>query len=271
MFFCITFLIFFNIFKLLHLNNLNKKLETDNHDSKLNIFLKSKKGYFSFDRIRNFLISRGNPLNLSPISYLVIKFLLTILLFSIFISKNPTPLSILIQSLFTVLGFFLIDICYTISNISDSKEIRYDLPYAYDTLCLQNTAGVFIGNALKDLYMIVKNKRLKKALTELSAEIIFTNNIDKALDNFSLKFHSSYIDTFVMTIKQILLTGKAQDILEDISDGIKYENLTDSKKITNKIENHISLTEFLLYFGFTIIVIFSLIVLIKANIKNILI
>lgn len=221
---------------------------------KFSLFLKEKKGYLSYERINKLLKSKGNPCDLKPTEYIILKFLIAFIFFGCFSIG-----SLYLQGLLAaVLGFFLIDILNNLSDKKQMKYIRFELSDVCDFINIQNSAGVFLGTALSETYLIVKNKRFKKALTELAAEINITKNIDKSLENFASKFSSVEIDGFVMVMKQSLVTGKSRQALDDMSDSLKDTNMIIVETNTNKIKTTKVIIQLLMYIGVLSIVLYGM-------------
>lgn len=197
--------------------------------------LKKRKGYFSFKRINKYLKSKGQPFGITPSTFIFIKLGLAMLFF--FMGRAEG--GIIIGIGLGVLGFFVFDYIINISNASDNEKLAVDLSEIYDCLRIQNKGGVFIQNSLNECFLIAKNKRLKKALKELNNQIAVTKDIESSLDEFNSKFDCVYIDTFVMTIKQGLKTGKKEDAFNDISEALKETALVIEERKGKNIERKI--------------------------------
>lgn len=215
---------------------------------------KDEFGYFSYEKINSKLLKRGNPYNLNPAEYAVSKVLLSIIFFGIFAVGNAYLQGILSAAL----GFFIIDLLIYKTDKKEMRKIKFELADVYDAISIQTSAGVFIGTALANSYLIVKNKRLKRALTELAAEINITKDINKSLDNFSSKFSSIEIDSFSMIIKQSLVTGKSKQALDDMSNSLKDINLISVENETEKVNTVKTVFQLLMYIGILAIVIFGI-------------
>jgi Flp pilus assembly protein TadB len=243
--------------------NVLKSVSKDKIYQKINKILKNKKdGYFSFSRIESYLIIKGNPLNISPGAYLVMKFFCSILMiFAVFgISKN-----LFIAIFGIILGFFFIDLCLYISDKSDMKKIRFDLADVYDLVNIQTSAGVSISNAILDAYLTVRNKRFKRDLAVLSAEISITNDINRSLDSFEKKYNAVEINSFVMAIKQSIITGQTEKIFDDISDSLKESNFFSLQEEGNKIKSTKMIIQMLMYVGILSVIIFELFIEISKS------
>lgn len=249
--------------------NYNRKLKIQQKKAKSNkkqkyqkvedILKNRGKGYFSYDRISLFLKQNGNPLGLSPSGFLMSKFIIAFICFIVGTSE------IVLAILFCVIGFFILDLLYIYNNKKDMKKINFQLVDVYDFLNIQCSAGVFVGNALTEAYLIVRNKRLKRALAELCAEINLTKDINRALDNFLINFKSVEIESFVLAIKQSLKTGVLQQSLEDLSNSQKEINSITVDEETDRIKLSKDLIQVLMYLGIIALIFFGLITELSAG------
>lgn len=213
----------------------------------------NEKGYFSYERIEQYLKKNGSPLNLTPYSFIQYKVILSVLtLFAI-----TKEFNIFFGLIGSIIGFFLLDILIDISNSSDNDKIISDLSNIYDSLRIQTKAGVFITNALGECYLIAENKRLKKALSELNAELILNKNLERGIEEFNSKFNNNHIDLFCMTILQSAKSGKASETLSDLSEQIKEIDKSISSQKKNKISRKNTLIEMLIFIDILAILLFS--------------
>lgn len=240
----------------------NISMEKDKSYSLINNYLKTKKeGYFSYARINKFLKETGNPYDFSPAGYIVSKFLISFVTFLVFVFVQKYSWGIGAS----FLGFFFLDIYLKYKNRQDMKIIKRELSDVYDLLNIQTSAGVFMGTALSEAYLIVSNKRFARALNELSAEISITKDIGKALENFSTNFNSIEIEGFVMTIKQSLITGQAQQTIEDMSGILKDINLVEIQDQTNRIKSINNTIQVLIFLGIMATIVFALAIEIQKS------
>ncbi|WP_143315247.1 type II secretion system F family protein [Clostridium sp. HBUAS56017] len=237
--------------------NKNKKVES--FDKINNLLRKRETGYFSYERIFIYLKKNGNPLKVSPGGFIICKFLCSIICFVVFSEE------IILAILISILGFFIIDGVIYISNKQDMNKIKIQIVDVYDFLSIQTAAGVFIGLALTECYLMVKNKRLKTALAELCAEINLKKDVASALDKFGESFNSVEIDAFILTIKQSLRTGRIQQALEDLSNSQKDTNIILIQEQTNKIKISKDIIQLLMYFGIIMVIMFGLFIEVSKN------
>lgn len=245
--------------------NIKKKKKNKKNDSygKLNELMKrNEKGFFSYDRINKYLKKNGNPLKVSPAGYIIVKFLSSIIMFILFSSD------VVIAIAAGIAGFFLVNLIIYMSNNSDMKKIRIQIVDVYDFLSIQTAAGVFIGSALTECYLMVRNTRLKNALAEMCAEINLTKDVIGALDKFGESFNSVEIEAFILTIKQSLRTGKIEKALNDLSNSQKDSNIVLVQEETDKIKTSKDIVQLLMYFGILAAIMYGLFVEVSKGWTN---
>ncbi len=106
-------------------------------------------------------------------------------------------------------------------NRGDNEKMLPDLQSVYHALAVQIKAGVHVSDALSEMYVCVKNNRLRAAFMNLGSDIIMKSDIFSALENFQQKFDNRYIDSLCITILQSMESGQAGDLLSDIGDQMK--------------------------------------------------
>ena len=95
---------------------------------------------------------------------------------------------------------------------------------------------MFLTSAIVECYKNTRNRRLKKALYEMSGQIIAKNDLAETIDAFNLKFKNKYIDNLCIILKQALDSGKTVEIMQSIQD-----QLTDMQDAVNlQIKNKLS-------------------------------
>lgn len=167
-----------------------------------------------------------------------------------------------------ILGFFAPNMLVQKMNDMDNDEMFGDLKAIYDTLRIQQSAGVYITNALMDCYLMVRNKRLKTAMKELSRNIVSEKDISKALNILSEKFRNDYIDELVVSVNQSVQTGQITKILEEINKQMLHieENINIKKE--KSVERTMTMIEILLYVGILGIALYGLAVSASTSIYN---
>lgn len=197
----------------------------------------------------------GDNVNLNtPEQYIVAKIITTLigLVIGAMVLKN-------IFCIFGgILGFFIIDIAIKSCNKRDNDDMLRDLKNVYDTLRIQTKAGVFLSEALTDCYLVVSNKRLKKALFQLNKEIMLKHDVEYAIEQLSLQFNNIYIDNFVLIIQQSIQTGQSVTMLDNISEQMREAERRVNFIEKKHLEDKIGLVQILVWVGAIIMCVYSL-------------
>lgn len=154
----------------------------------------------------NFMIK-----GITPVGYVALK-----LVASLFVMVVTMHENVVLGLAFGPACYYILDFIFIESNKSDNKLMLEDIKNVYDTLRIQIKAGVYITSVLTDCYLVVKNKRLKKAFLELTSDIAAKNDLEESLDRFTYKFDNQYIDNLATVIKQSMTTGQAGKMFDDI-------------------------------------------------------
>lgn len=224
----------------------------------------NKEGYFSYLRIEKYLISNGSPLKLTPYTFLQWK-IISGVLFMLLLVKEINLLAGIIG---LIIGFFLLDLMIYVSNKGDNEKMISDLSSIYDSLKIQTKAGVFITNAIGECYLIAKNKRLKKALLELNADLVLKKDLNGAIDKFNSKFNCSHIDSFCATIKQSAESGKASQALNDLASQVKEINTVLEYQKSNRMSRKITMLQISILLGIIAILLYSVFTELARNLMN---
>lgn len=190
----------------------------------------------------------------NPVNYMLVKILALLLLFMMGLSLNQIIVSIVLG----VIGFFLPDILLTISNSIDNDAMLEDIKCVYDTLRIQTKAGVFLTASLSECYLAVRNKRLKRALLELTNDISTRREVDDALERFNGKFDCGQIDIFCIIIGQSMESGRSVKALEDIS--LQMNDLQHAINMKEKeaLDRKVQIIELLVFIGLLAVTVYSL-------------
>lgn len=154
-------------------------------------------------------------------------------------------------------GWKFPDLIIRLLNKEDNEKIFKDLKMLYDSLRIQQSAGIFITNSLMYSYRIVRNKRLKAALKSLSSDIMSDKDIDRALNALSTKFKNDNIDEFVTIISQSIQTGRMVDMLEQINKQMQNMEDTINQKRENAVDSRMLIIMMMLFLGIMAMTIFG--------------
>ena len=179
---------------------------------------------------------------LTPLSYVMIRIGLIFALAIVGLQES------LIGGLIgAVIGYFALDFLADMSNKSDNDKMLDDIKNVYDTLRIQTKAGVYITSVITDCYLVVQNKRLKKAFLRLTSDIAAKNDVDAALDEFRNKFENEYINALVIIIKQSMKTGQATKMFEDIRAQITDIEVAMMESEKRRVQTMITICQVILY------------------------
>lgn len=189
---------------------------------------------------------------MNPVTYICIKAGLTI----IGAILGFIAFSWIVAILIGFICWNIPDFIFKLSDKSDNDAIVEDIISIYDTLRLQTKAGIYLSTSLVECYTVVRNRRLKKAMLELTSEILAKNDIVNSIEDFSTKFDNSYIDSFGVIIRQGIESGQIVKILDDIGNQLKDLKHLINEKEKKKVESQILFCELLIYIGIILLTIF---------------
>ena len=182
---------------------------------------------------------------LNPVTYVCLKATVA-LIAAIF---GLASFSWVVAIMLGFVAWYLPDAVFSISDKSDNDAIVEDIMAIYDTLRLQTKAGIYLSTSLVECYTVIRNRRLKAAMLELTSEILAKNNIVDGIEDFTTKFQNQYIDSFGIIIKQGLESGQIVKILDDIGNQLKDLKHLMNEKEKKKVSNQILVCQMLVYVG----------------------
>lgn len=151
-----------------------------------------------------------------PMAYLISRLSLGVVGFMVFSMISPSYgmlAGLALCSLPWGLGYYV--------NRKDNIKMLPDLKHMYHSLEIQTRAGVFVTDALAELYGSVRERRLKQALLELSSDLVMHSDLGRALEDFQKKFDNRYVDSLCIIIMQAMESGQSVELLSDLSEQIK--------------------------------------------------
>ncbi len=198
-----------------------------------NMFLRVKEnnsGFFSYEKWERYLRIHGAAFHfgkwMNPVSYFVLCLLTCLALFVLGLSQ-----SVLLSIGGALIGLMLPGLLVEYMDKRDNEEMLTDLNLLYSALSIQIRAGVYVTDALAECYSSVRQIRLKRALLQLSGDIVMKADLGKALLDFQNQFCNKYVDSLCITISQAMESGQAVELLGDIAQQIKdMEILTQNRK-----------------------------------------
>lgn len=167
---------------------------------------KSSKSMFNYkyqqSRLDKLGVSYRTNYKVTPVEYMVIRFILALGLMIVSATINP-----LLSVVGAIVGFVLPDIIINEINKQDNNNMTEDLIDVYSCILLQASSGGHLSDLIVDSFLIVKNKRLEKALLELAGAMKSNKTILVALDVFNNKFDCEAINNFTICLKQMSEVG----------------------------------------------------------------
>ena len=142
-------------------------------------------------------------------------------------------------------------------NRQDNTKLLPELKLLYHGLEIQIRAGVYVTDALTEMYACVREKRLGKALVELAGDIVMHGNVEEALEELRCKFDNSYIDSLCMIVLQTLESGQAVELLSDLTEQIKDMEAAVFSKKKEALNRSITLYQLLILAAVLVIVLFA--------------
>lgn len=130
-------------------------------------------------------------------------------------------IAIYVSAIAAVVGMLLPWLLLPVLNHMDNEKILPDLRLVYHALAMQIKAGVYVTDALAEMYSGVENRRFKEALLDLGGDIVLKADINAALERFQNRFDNRYIDSLCITVIQAMESGQAVELLSDIAEQVK--------------------------------------------------
>lgn len=216
--------------------------------------------------IDNYLLKAGNPLNLTPASYITLKIVLTVLI-PVYAYMNYHEFSMSFLGFLT--GLFVIDIMILIEKKGRKEQILEDLPDVVDSLKLQVSSGVPLASAVQELYKIPKNKSFSKRLEKLSATYSITKDMSIAVEEFKKYFDMVEIEGLCLTLEQNETTGSSLGLLKNQSEILQANHIFKIQKDTKKKEYIVIFSMILILINIASIILYPIVSQINQSLKSI--
>lgn len=198
-----------------------------------------KNRLWDYDRCEEFLRVNGAAYHygrwINPISYLTLCLALGGIGLVIGLSRG-----LLLGIAAAALAACLPGILLERMNRKDNEAMLMELNLVYNALAIQIRAGVYMTDALAEVYGSVQQVRLRDGLRTLSGDIVMKADLDEALERFQGQFNNRYIDSLCITITQAMESGQAVELLGDIADQIKDMELTLQGRRKEKLDRSIT-------------------------------
>ena len=173
-----------------------------------------------YGKTQQWLVRNGAPFHfgakVGPIAFLLIRLLFALAGFAV-----PYVIMPAYGALASVALFYLPVLLVLYLNRRDNLRMLPDLKLTYHSLEIQARAGIYVTDALAELYGSVREERLKQALLDLAGDLVMRADLGEALLSFQKKFDNRYVDSLCIIIMQALESGQSVDLLSDLSEQIK--------------------------------------------------
>lgn len=156
----------------------------------------------------------GNPFNLTPELYYVLKFAFPI--FFLLIQFRASS-SLLYLSIGLILSFFIPDLFLFLAIQDRKKSIVEELPETVDIFEVASSAGIDTGKVFKLAAEFADGKELKKELMYLAAGYVVTKDKERVLKKFKDNIGLYDTDIFTLALLQGDITGKTEKMLGALS------------------------------------------------------
>lgn len=219
-----------------------------------------------YKRIDNYLLKAGNPLDLTPMKYIVFKIMLSVFI-PIFAYINYKDFQMTFFGFLT--GLFVIDIMIYIEKNNRTEQILSDLPDVIDSLKIQVSSGIPLTSAVQELYKIPQNKEFSRLLEKMSATYSITKDMNLAVDEFKKHFDMVEIEGLCLTLEQNELTGSSLGLLENQSQILQSNYIFKIQKETKKKEYIVIFTMILILVNIASIILYPIVSQVNQSMKSI--
>jgi hypothetical protein len=143
--------------------------------------------------------------------YLSIQYALPVILFVFALPGNYPNIS----NPFFIMIFVFVSVKIGVMSLKKemSKCFKKSAYKIYRYLHNQVTSGVSITDAVKTVYLVAGNDKLRAPLLDLSARYARTLDINTTLEEFSSNFDLQEVNSLCTALKQGILTGDTRDLL----------------------------------------------------------
>lgn len=170
--------------------------------------------YFNREEIDTRLAKAGFPWGLTVDSFIGLKITLSILMV---LAQLYLRSGLLYLIVVTIVAFFLPDIFLFLVTNDRQNAIKKELPDVIDIFKSTISSGIDVGLSFGLAAGYVKGKELKKELSLMAAKYSVTKDKEEALLDFKRNTDMYETDLLVLALLQDSKTGKAQNMLESLS------------------------------------------------------
>ncbi len=153
----------------------------------------------------------GNPESIAVYIFMFLKYVLPfmvgVIVFLLNLNIMPAILATLLVILLVRYGIWYL------RNMRE-QEFKRSAYKIYRFLHNQISAGVNVTDAVKTVYRVVDDSKLKDNLILLSARYARTLDMDSALEGFRANYGLQEVDSLCVALKQGIQTGDNKDLLQ---------------------------------------------------------
>ena len=238
---------------------------TDTVNAAIDTSMKKRKSYKGTQKklSRQGIMFRFENYDMKPSQYLTFR-----LFVGLIVGLAPLLIyerfSVILFAICFAVGFFGLDFYFQSKNKSDNKKMLHDLFNIYVTLKIQLSSNIYITNSLQSCREVVINKRLRKALDELIANLSDrTKTYMESVEFFRNRFNSEEINNFCMFLRSYGKYGISEKYLADIMSEISEISMAATLQDEHAIETKSNLINFLFFACVIAVVIFGAFSMIK--------
>lgn len=143
--------------------------------------------------------------------YLFIRFGISILIFIVTLVINFPSVQQAIRA--TGLVFVVIELNFSKKEREINRSLQRYVYKIYKYLNNQISSGLKVTDAIKNIYEVIDDKRLKRVLIRMAGRYELTTDIDAALDEFRSVYDTHEAESFCVAIKQGIVTGDNSELL----------------------------------------------------------
>lgn len=151
-----------------------------------------------------------------------------LILFSV--SNFPEFEYALIYSLLYYISFSLF---LYLKHAERNRVIEFNGYKIFKFLLNQISSGILVTDAIKSMYMIVNDNRLRRCLIDVSAYYTQTTDIVKSLNIIKEQYRGVEVDTLCIAIQQGIYTGKNYETMERMESLLFKKYIYHIKRETN--------------------------------------
>lgn len=147
----------------------------------------------------------------APFIYIFLRYAAPLLFFAISLPLNYP--NVLEPALVSVVISVIVEMVVAGNRKQHNLMFQKYIYKIYKYLHNQISSGVKATDAIKTVYEVIEDKRLKEILIHLAAGYELTLDIDSCLDEFKSNFDAQEAETLCIALKQGIMTGDNQELL----------------------------------------------------------